>query len=141
MSFSKLSKVVIVLFALMLILTSESTIFIRTWRTNSSRSWSFSGSIALITFFRPKPDAAKRLISGSSSRNKLINLSYDFGEFIKGMDRLRLTLAGNNLFTITDYTGLDPEATSGLNEAVERGLDQFAFPNYKTYEVRLDLTF
>jgi hypothetical protein len=28
-----------------------------------------------------------------------------------------------------------------LNDPVQRGLDQFAFPNFKTYEVRLDITF
>jgi TonB-linked SusC/RagA family outer membrane protein len=78
---------------------------------------------------------------GSFLRLRRLNVSYDFADLIKGMDRFQLTFAGNNLFTITDYTGLDPEATSGLNEAVERGLDQFAFPNFKTYEVRLDLTF
>ena len=78
---------------------------------------------------------------GTFVRLRRIDVSYDFADFVKGFERLRLTLAGNNLLTITDYTGLDPEASSLLNEPVERGLDQFAFPNFKTYEVRLDITF
>ena len=78
---------------------------------------------------------------GTFTRLRRLNVTYDFGYLIKGMNRMALTFAGNNLFTFTNYTGLDPEASSLLNNPVQRGLDQFAFPNFKTYEVRLDLSF
>ncbi len=43
-------------------------------------------------------------------RLKNIELGYSFKN-IKGFQDLRLYVSGQNLFTITDYTGLDPEST------------------------------
>lgn len=77
---------------------------------------------------------------GSFVRLRNIYLSYDFAKLMKGVDRLKLTVSGGNLLTWTSYTGMDPEANSAINSAVTRGLDQFAFPNFKTVSVKLDVT-
>ena len=50
-----------------------------------------------------------------------------------GIQRLRLYLQGENLFTITKYTGLDPELTNndvgaGNNADLQRGLDMGGWP-------------
>lgn len=77
-------------------------------------------------------------------RFRNIALSYDFGKmmnlpYIKG---LILTVSARNLFTITDYTGIDPEATgTNLNNPLYRGIDLWSFPNTKTYSVGLSLNF
>jgi hypothetical protein len=78
---------------------------------------------------------------GSFVRLRNLSLSYDLGKYIDGVSSLRLTLAGENLFTITDYSGIDPKAASNLNSAAQRGLDQYAFPNFKTYSLGVNVTF
>jgi hypothetical protein len=65
-----------------------------------------------------------------------------------------LTVAGRNLFTITNYKGLDPEATSTAdsqgNESTAvgqnrvgavKGSDYFAVPNLKSFIISLNLGF
>ena len=58
---------------------------------------------------------------------------------------LRLSLTGQNLFLITDYTGLDPEVTvptGDLGSGVPtRGIDWAAFPNPRTITFGLNASF
>ena len=58
---------------------------------------------------------------------------------------LRLSLTGQNLFLITDYSGLDPEvtvATGDLGSGVpSRGIDWSAFPSPRTITFGLSATF
>lgn len=80
---------------------------------------------------------------GSFARLRDISLSFDFAKFfkMKSFSTLRLTLSGRNLFTITDYSGLDPEASAFVNNPAQRGLDLYAFPNFRTYSVGLTAGF
>jgi TonB-linked SusC/RagA family outer membrane protein len=56
-----------------------------------------------------------------------------------GIDRLRVYVQGSNLFTITGYTGLDPEI-GGNSSAF--GIDYGQYPgNQKSYSVGISLTF
>jgi hypothetical protein len=56
-----------------------------------------------------------------------------------GIDRFRIYIQGSNLFTITKYTGLDPEI-GGNSSAF--GIDFGSYPgNQKSYSVGLSLTF
>ncbi|MGB5376428.1 SusC/RagA family TonB-linked outer membrane protein, partial [Muriicola sp.] len=58
---------------------------------------------------------------------------------------LRLSVTGQNLFLITDYTGLDPEVTvptGDLGSGVPtRGIDWAAFPNPRTITFGLNASF
>jgi len=58
---------------------------------------------------------------------------------------LRLSLTGQNLFLITDYSGLDPEisvATGDLGSGVpSRGIDWAAFPNPRTITFGVNASF
>ncbi len=64
-------------------------------------------------------------------------------------DTMRLYVTGQNLFVITDYSGLDPEvstapvATSGnlLNNLPTAGIDYTAFPRPRTYTFGFNVTF
>jgi TonB-linked SusC/RagA family outer membrane protein len=57
-----------------------------------------------------------------------------------GIDRLRVYIQGSNLFTITNYTGLDPEI--GGNNSSAFGIDYGSYPgNQKSYSVGLSVTF
>jgi TonB-dependent starch-binding outer membrane protein SusC len=56
-----------------------------------------------------------------------------------GIDKLRVYLQGSNLFTITNYTGLDPEIGG---QASNFGIDYGSYPgNQKSYSVGLSVTF
>ncbi|GAA4270846.1 SusC/RagA family TonB-linked outer membrane protein [Aquimarina gracilis] len=78
---------------------------------------------------------------GSFLRLRNVRLSYDFGHLIKEVSSFRLTVTGDNLLTWTDYKGLDPEAASNFNNPVERGLDQFAFPNFRSFSFGINVGF
>lgn len=71
--------------------------------------------------------------STSFVRLKDMSLSYDLPESTLaglGVDRLRVSLTGRNLMTITDWTGMDPELTS-----------QTSIPLQKEYSLGLVLGF
>ena len=52
----------------------------------------------------------------SYMRLKNIEIGYTFDVKSIGLKHLRLYASGQNLFTITDYTGLDPESTSLIDQ-------------------------
>lgn len=73
-------------------------------------------------------------------RLRNIALAFDFAKFthIPYFQRLQLVLSGRNLVTITDYTGMDPEVSSGANNsAFDRGVDHNTIPNLRSYQVGL----
>jgi hypothetical protein len=49
-----------------------------------------------------------------------------------GLRTLSLEVSGRNLFTITDYTGLDPETNMFGTSTVARGTDFATYPNPRT---------
>ncbi len=50
-----------------------------------------------------------------------------------GFSSVDLRVAGRNLLTSTDYTGLDPETNLGQAEAVRRGNDYFNLPQSRSF--------
>jgi hypothetical protein len=48
-------------------------------------------------------------------------------------DNLRLRFSGRNLLTFTDYSGFDPEVSANGEDSRIRGLDDFTFPNFRTF--------
>jgi len=83
---------------------------------------------------------------GSYLRLKALNIGYTIAPAIlhkAGIDRLRVYVSGSNLFTITKYTGLDPELQgSNLSDQTNIGIDLGNYPaNQKTYIIGVNLTF
>jgi TonB-linked SusC/RagA family outer membrane protein len=78
-------------------------------------------------------------------RLRNVAIAYDFVKVFKvhGLNRLQLFVSGRNLWTQTKYTGMDPEATSSgtENSSIQRGADQFAYPNIKSYQIGLNVGF
>lgn len=71
-----------------------------------------------------------------------VQVGYTFGDnFISslGIDRLRVYVSGNNLFTITDYLGYDPSANTGapLGGAIDKGF----YPVASSYLLGINLNF
>lgn len=64
-------------------------------------------------------------------------LSAVFGETLQ---RVRLSVTGRNLLTFTDYSGWDPEVALRSNSTNFR-LDEYSYPNYRTYTGSIELRF
>lgn len=60
-------------------------------------------------------------------RLKNIEIGYTFGNSIFGLDSVRIYASGQNLFTITNYTGLDPESTSLIDKGTYPQSSAFIF--------------
>ncbi|MFV0540852.1 MAG: SusC/RagA family TonB-linked outer membrane protein, partial [Aestuariibaculum sp.] len=60
-------------------------------------------------------------------RLKNIELGYSLNKPPLGLNNLRLYVSGQNLFTITDYTGLDPESTSLIDKGTYPQSSAFIF--------------
>lgn len=77
------------------------------------------------------------LEDGSFIRMDNLSVGYNFRN-INGISNLRLYFASNNVFTITNYTGIDPEISfTGLSF----GLDQFnVYPRTRTFTLGLNVT-
>ncbi|GAA4891811.1 TonB-dependent receptor [Flaviramulus aquimarinus] len=56
-----------------------------------------------------------------------------------GISKLRFYISGNNLFTITDYTGYDPSA--GSDAPLGNGIDKGFYPVASTYLIGVNLNF
>ena len=81
------------------------------------------------------------LQSGAYMRIKTVQLGYNFSKNVLNkldISKLRIYVSGDNLFTVTKYTGYDPEVTGGNNNAV--GVDQGVFPTARTFRVGIDVT-
>lgn len=77
--------------------------------------------------------------SGNYIRLDNATLSYTFSSPVKGITNLRLYATGNNLFTITKYSGIDPEINQG---GVAPGIDYNNFyPKTRTIMFGVNLTF
>jgi hypothetical protein len=77
-------------------------------------------------------------------RLRNVAAAVDFAKIfkIKGFQKLQLVLSGRNLITITKYTGMDPEVSSGTaNSSFDRGVDHNSIPNTRAYTVGLNVGF
>ena len=79
---------------------------------------------------------------GSYLRIKNINIGYTFGRKYfgrTGIGSLKIYAILDNIYTFTNYSGLDPEVRS--YEKFLRGMDQSAYPRTRNYMIGLTLTF
>ncbi len=80
--------------------------------------------------------------SGSFLRVRDITLTYNLNTTkIKFLKNARVFVSGRNLATITNYTGMDPEAAAAFNDPLNRGLDLNVFPNVKSFQAGLTIGF
>jgi len=78
----------------------------------------------------------------SFMRLRNVQVAVDFARLFKiqKLNRLQLVLSGRNLWTKTNYSGMDPEISSGsVNSAWDRGTDHNTMPNLKSYQATLNI--
>ena len=81
------------------------------------------------------------LEDGDYLRIKTIQLGYSLPANVLEtleVDKLRVYLTGQNLFTFTNYSGLDPEVGGSV---LSRGIDNNLYPKYKSVIFGLQLAF
>jgi TonB-linked SusC/RagA family outer membrane protein len=79
---------------------------------------------------------------GSFFRIKNVELGYTIPKVWTnkvGVSRFRLYVSGQNLLTLTKYTGFDPEF--GIGSALGSGIDNGSYPQSKIYTMGLQLEF
>ncbi len=79
---------------------------------------------------------------GSFFKLKNVNFEYTFRPkiqtFISGVV---VYLNATNLFTLTNYSGYDPEVNSFGSDASRRGVDFYAYPSSRTYTIGTKINF
>lgn len=81
---------------------------------------------------------------GTYVRLKNITLGYNFPQDIASRilaKQIRIYVSAQNLFTLTHYKGLDPEANFYDQNNLQPGIDYGVYPNYRTYTVGVNVTF
>jgi TonB-dependent starch-binding outer membrane protein SusC len=79
---------------------------------------------------------------GSYLRLKNLQLGYTLPTRILprlDIEKLRIYVSGQNLITVTNYTGMDPEISTGSN--TDKNLDQGMYPQSRTFLLGLQLSF
>ena len=90
------------------------------------------------------------LENSSFLRLRNVSLAFDAAKFwkVSFTNKLQIVFSGRNLFTVTKYTGMDPEANQNTTGAgstgttqttVQRGLDYWSFPNTKSYQIGINI--
>ncbi|MBK9679026.1 MAG: TonB-dependent receptor [Saprospiraceae bacterium] len=116
-------------------------------------SWKKSGDIAKLPRLN-SGDATSQQISsyfiedGSYMRIKNLQLTYSIPNHLTsrvGISNAQIYLQGQNLLTLTKYTGLDPDInlrTSGNdNQDIHMGIDEGAYPVAKSFLIGARLSF
>ncbi|MFN7115265.1 MAG: SusC/RagA family TonB-linked outer membrane protein [Saprospiraceae bacterium] len=124
-----------------------------TRNTNFMRSqldrWQKPGDITDVPRMTAKNYAAdlrpSRLVEdGSYLRLKNITLGYSLPSSLTsklGIQKLRIYATGQNLITVTNYSGLDPELTGTASTILTQGIEFFTFPQATVITGGLSLTF
>ncbi|MEM8897754.1 MAG: TonB-dependent receptor [Bacteroidota bacterium] len=84
------------------------------------------------------------LEDGSFLRMKLLSVGYTINtDALSWLSRARVYVSAQNLFTITDYTGYDPEigARQGINSTSGLGIDFGQYPQPRTFLAGVQLSF
>jgi len=87
-------------------------------------------------------DTDRWLEDGSFARLKFVSLAYNLpAKWLNkvGFGTAQVSISGQNLITITKYSGLDPEFRG--QSIWEKGFDNGAFPNVKTVSLGLNFGF
>ncbi|MFO8000105.1 MAG: TonB-dependent receptor [Marinilabilia sp.] len=81
---------------------------------------------------------------GSYLRVKDVTLSYDFRQgFLDrwGIQRLQPYVTASNLFTLTNYSGMDPEVNQWGNSGAVQGIDWGTYPQTKSFVFGVNVEF
>jgi hypothetical protein len=109
-----------------------------TWRTGPSESTGIGG------FYDVLGPNTFTVESGSFAKLREVSANYRIGA-VRGVGDWSIAVIGRNLYTWTNYSGLDPEVGSsggsGNTSSLTNATDAFGFPNLRTYTIQLSTRF
>lgn len=91
--------------------------------------------------------STRYLENGSFLRLNNATLAYNFSSDKIGLgdalQNIRISLTGQNLLVLTDYSGFDPEVNTGSTsgEIQTFGIDRFTYPKARTFLIGLNVAF
>ncbi len=89
--------------------------------------------------------SSRYLESNDFFKLRTLTLGYNFNLQKYGIQKLRVTLSGENIFTITKYSGVDPEHPAGTNDkgvlSVMSTGSVSAYPMVRKFMLGFNLTF
>lgn len=86
-------------------------------------------------------ESTRFLENGNFVRLRQLQLGYSLSKAVARkiyLEKCRLYVSGENLFTITKYSGIDPEFSSSI---LNTGVDSFVYPFTRSFVVGLQVTF
>ena len=89
-------------------------------------------------------NSTRYLEDASYLRLKTLTLGYTLPESISTrfrVERLRIYLGGTNLWTLTNYTGWDPEVNRDGSGNITQGVTYLSPPQVKTLSFGIELDF
>ncbi|MBK8505854.1 MAG: TonB-dependent receptor [Saprospiraceae bacterium] len=95
-------------------------------------------------YFLDGNESSRYVEDASFIRLKTVQLSHNFNQpwlTKSGIRHLRVFASATNPFTITDYTGYDPEVAAFPENDANVGVDFSAYPPSKTYTVGVEVSF
>jgi hypothetical protein len=69
-------------------------------------------------------------------------LGYDLGSFAKFIKGSRVSITGQNLFVLTDFTGFDPEVNvdKNIGGIPSYGIEYIPYPTARKFQLNLSFT-
>jgi hypothetical protein len=95
------------------------------------------------THFNSAEVSTRFLEKGDFLRLSNATLGYTFPLTGSKIKSLRVSLSGQNLFLITNYSGLDPEVNTDKqrDNVPSRGIDYTSYPKARTFTLGLNASF
>lgn len=132
---------------------------------NGTRQWPFFDNRDRVYDQRGKPEEEKKpqlyynffynglngidyfIESATYVKLKELSVNYTFTRDqlrsvgLGGLSELRVGVIGRNLFTITDYSGYDPEVTGQSGDPFQVRIDWFQYPQFRTFTGLVEIAF
>lgn len=112
--------------------------------TNVLRRWQKPGDITDIPRIGDELKSSRFIENGSFLRIKNVTLGYTLPkEFLKRiwLKSARVYVSGQNLYTFTTYSGMDPEVNYASTDNIIMGTDFFTYPQSRTILMGLNIGF
>ncbi|NBP68201.1 MAG: TonB-dependent receptor [Cytophagia bacterium] len=123
------------------------TLFSKAQLTRSNNTTDFAVQYPDESASNSNTVSTRYLENGSFLRLNNATLGYNLKSSAIGLgnvfQNIRLSVTGQNLFTITDYSGFDPEVNTGSasGDIQTFGIDRFTYPRARTIMFSVDVTF
>lgn len=78
---------------------------------------------------------------GSYFKLKNITLGYNWMNPFKGVSAIKLSFTATNVFTISNYSWMDPDVNAFGGDSSRRGVDIYSYPSARTFSFGLNMSF